>query len=75
MRFRSSKSDGFQAFAVSGVNTVSFAITATDEAKKGLLGFAVERGVKGGKLQFRPGFKVFHSVEPKPNKGTRVSTQ
>lgn len=75
MRFKSAKSDGFQAFAVSGVNTVSFAITATGDAKEGLLGFAVERGIKGGKLQFRPGFKVFHSVEPKPTKETRVSTK
>jgi phosphatidylserine/phosphatidylglycerophosphate/cardiolipin synthase-like enzyme len=75
MRFKSAKSDGFQAFAVSGVNTVSFAITATDDAKEGLLGFAVERGLKGGKLFFRPGFKVFHSVIPNPDKDTRVNTK
>src|SRR4051812_26916737 len=75
MRFKSEKSDGFQAFAVSGVNTISFAVSATDEAKSGLLGFAVERGKKGGKLEFLPGFKVFHSVEPKPTKNTRVSTR
>jgi len=75
MRFKSAKSDEFQAFAVTGVNTVAFAITASDEAKNGLLGFAVERGVKGGKLEFRPGFKVFHAVVPKPDEKTRVSTE
>jgi phosphatidylserine/phosphatidylglycerophosphate/cardiolipin synthase-like enzyme len=75
MRFKSRQTDGFQAFAVCGVNTISFALTATEEAKKSLLGFAVERGIKGGKLEFRPGFKVFHSVEPKPTVHTRVSTK
>ena len=34
MRFRSPMQDGFQVFAVAGVNTVSFAITAEDDAKK-----------------------------------------
>jgi len=75
MRFKSSKTDGFQVFAVSGVNTVSFAISATDAGKEGLLGFAVERGLKGQKLEFQPGFKVFKSVLPKPTKDTRVSTK
>ena len=43
MRFKSRKSGGFQVFAVSGTNTVSFAIDASAAARKGLLGFAVER--------------------------------
>lgn len=67
--------DGFQAFAVSGVNIVSFAITAEDAAKEGLLGFSVERGLKGKKPEFRPGFKVFRSLLPHPTKDTRVSTR
>lgn len=75
MRFKSPATDGFRAFAVTGVNTVSFAITATDAAKKGLLGFAVERGLAGKKPEFRPGFKVFQSVLPKPDANTRVSTK
>src|SRR5262249_22735535 len=58
MRFKSPQTDGFQAFAVSGVNTISFAISATEDAKKGLLGFAVERGLKGKKRVFQPGLKV-----------------
>lgn len=74
MRFKSAVTDGFQVFAVSGVNTVSFAITATDEAKEDLLGFAVRRALKGEKPEVRPGFKVFRSLVPHPTKGTRVST-
>jgi phosphatidylserine/phosphatidylglycerophosphate/cardiolipin synthase-like enzyme len=75
MRFKSAKTDGLQVFAVTGVNTVAFAIAASDEARKGLLGFAVARGVKGKKPEFRPGFKVFHSVLPKPDRTTSVSTE
>src|SRR3954454_14172176 len=75
MRFKSPKADGVQAFAVSGVNTISCAITATEEAKKGLLGFAVERGLNGAKFEFQPGFKVFRSLEPHPTEATRVSTK
>jgi phosphatidylserine/phosphatidylglycerophosphate/cardiolipin synthase-like enzyme len=75
MRFKSPPTDGFQAFAVSGVNTISFAISATAGAKKGLLGFAVERGLKGKKPTFQPGFKVFRSLLPHPTKDTRVSTK
>jgi hypothetical protein len=43
MRFKSRPKGGFQAFAVSGPNTISFAIVAEEDAKQGLLGFAVER--------------------------------
>ena len=57
MRFKSAKTDGLEAFAVTGVNTVAFAIKASDEAKKGLLGFAVERGVTGKKPSFGPASK------------------
>ena len=42
MRFKS-KSNKFQVFAITGVNTISFGIKASEQAKKGLLGFAVER--------------------------------
>ncbi|MBX7168725.1 MAG: hypothetical protein K1X74_20480 [Pirellulales bacterium] len=75
MRFKSKLTGGFQVFAVSGINTTSFAITADSAAQKGLLGFAVQRAFKQGKLEFRPGFKVFRSVLPKPTPATRVSTE
>lgn len=75
MRFKSAKAGGFQVFAVSGINTVSFAITATDTARQGLLGFAVERAdPKENQRYFMYGFKVFPSVIPHPDKDTRVST-
>jgi pimeloyl-ACP methyl ester carboxylesterase len=43
MRFKSGKTDDLKIFAVSGVNTVSFGISATAKATKGLLGFALKR--------------------------------
>jgi len=75
MRFRSSEQAGFQVFAVSGVNTVSFAISASAQARNGLLGFAVQRALKGEAPTYRPGFKVFPSIIPHPDKSTRVSTK
>jgi len=47
MRFKSAKSNSFQIFAISGVNTISFGIQAGDKAKKGLLGFGVFGTVPG----------------------------
>jgi hypothetical protein len=33
MRFKSAKKDGFQVFAVAGVNTISFGTSATNAAR------------------------------------------
>jgi phosphatidylserine/phosphatidylglycerophosphate/cardiolipin synthase-like enzyme len=75
MRFRSEKLDGFQVFAVAGTNTVSFAITATINARQGLLGFAVERvDTKENQRYYMLGYKVFESRVPKPMPGMRIST-
>ena len=75
IRFRSKKKDGFQIFAVTGPNTISFGISATAVAKKGLLGFAVERSdPKENERFFMTGFKVFKSVIPKPDEKTIAST-
>jgi phosphatidylserine/phosphatidylglycerophosphate/cardiolipin synthase-like enzyme len=74
MRFKSTVVDGFQAFAVTGTNTISFAITATAAAKRGLLGFAVRRSEASAPPTKMPGFKVFRSLVPKPDRNTRVST-
>lgn len=75
MRFRSTKVDGFQIYAVSGINTISFAIEASENARTGLLGFAVEREDPTENQKFYlPGFKVFPSVIPQPDETTRVST-
>src|SRR5262245_19932602 len=75
MRARSDKVGGFQVFAVSGVNTISFAVAADAPARKGLLGFAVERSDAVEDEQFFMfGFKVFKSLILKPDEQTKVST-
>ena len=75
MRFKSKPSNGYQVFAVSGVNTISFGINANAASRKGLLGFAVERIDKTEKeKKIMPGFKVFKSVVPNPTEKTQVST-
>jgi phosphatidylserine/phosphatidylglycerophosphate/cardiolipin synthase-like enzyme len=75
MRFKSKPSNGYQVFAVSGVNTISFGINANNAARKGLLGFAVERVDKAeNEKKVMPGFKVFRSVIAHPTTKTQVST-
>ena len=75
MRFKSQKVGGFRVYAVAGVNTISFGIEATTAAKKGLLGFSVERfDPKEDERFTMPGFKVFRSVIPNPEPHLQVST-
>lgn len=75
MRFRSPHVGAFQVFAVSGVNTVSFAIKATAPTP-GLLGFSVERSdPTENERRWMPGYKVFHSVIPEPDETLEVSTR
>jgi phosphatidylserine/phosphatidylglycerophosphate/cardiolipin synthase-like enzyme len=76
MRFRSQPTDGYVIHAVSGINTISFAIDATGANTAGLLGFAVERVDPAASEQyFMYGFKVFRSVIPVPTKEMVVSTR
>lgn len=76
MRFKSKSQQGFQIFAVTGVNTISFGIQASSAACKGLLGFAIEREDPAEEQRyFMPGFKVFESIVPVPGEDTRVSTE
>lgn len=75
MRFKSHKIGGYQVFAVSGVNTVSFAIDGKDADTAGLLGFAVERhDIQEDERYYVYGFKVFKSVIANPEPNTVVST-
>lgn len=75
MRFKSQPKDGFQIFAVSGTNTVSFALTATTAARAGLLGFQVDRAHPADNTsKTMLGFKVFRSVVPNPDENDPVST-
>jgi phosphatidylserine/phosphatidylglycerophosphate/cardiolipin synthase-like enzyme len=75
MRFKSTLTDGYQVFAVSGTNTISFAIDADEADTKGLLGFAVERSDPAENQRYYVfGFKVFPSVVPEPDEKTTVKT-
>jgi len=75
MRFKSAKTGGYQVFAVTGTNTVSFGIDFKDANTKGLLGFAVERIDKTENQRFFTfGFKVFPSVVKHPDEKTLVKT-
>jgi phosphatidylserine/phosphatidylglycerophosphate/cardiolipin synthase-like enzyme len=75
MRFASSPSPEGRIFAVAGTNTVSFGIDASEQTRKDLLGFAVERFDAGeDEHYFMPGFKVFKSVIPEPIAYAPVST-
>jgi phosphatidylserine/phosphatidylglycerophosphate/cardiolipin synthase-like enzyme len=75
MRFKSPVVGGLQIFAVAGTNTVSFGVRATATARKGLLGFSIER-VDGasGHREWVHGYKVFRSIIPNPTPKTVVST-
>jgi phosphatidylserine/phosphatidylglycerophosphate/cardiolipin synthase-like enzyme len=75
MRFRSQRVGGYQVSAVSGTNTVSFAIDADPSVTSELLGFSVERSDPAeDERYFMYGFKVFGSVIPNPTEDLVVST-
>jgi phosphatidylserine/phosphatidylglycerophosphate/cardiolipin synthase-like enzyme len=76
MRFKSRRNDAGQVFAVTGTNTVSFGIAASEATLDGLLGFAVERiDPATGARRFVDGFKVFESLVPQPTPDLRVTTR
>lgn len=75
MRAKSKKTGGYTMYAVSGTNTVSFAIDFREADTAGLLGFAVERfNHATGERKFVDGYKVFKSTIPNPDADTVVST-
>jgi hypothetical protein len=75
MRFKSSIIDGYQIFAVSGTNTISFGVKFDKADTRGLLGFAIERSdPTENERYFVFGFKVFPSVIPEPDDKTTVRT-
>ena len=75
MRFRSRTAAAGRVYAVTGTNTVSFAVVASGVTKAGLLGFAVRRyDLAAGTDEWMPGFKVFRTLVPNPLPGERVST-
>ncbi|MDQ8730209.1 phospholipase D-like domain-containing protein [Bradyrhizobium sp. LHD-71] len=75
MHFVSEKTGGYRVYAVTGINTVSFAIDFREADPEGLLGFAVERhDPKEDQRYYVYGMKVFRSVIPRPDETTSVST-
>lgn len=75
MRFKSSRTDGYLAFAVTGTNTISFAIDASKANTKGLLGFAIQRkDFVENEERFMTGFKVFKKLVPEPDLDAPLST-
>lgn len=75
MRAKSKKTNGYIVYAVSGTNTVSFAIDFSGAVTKGLLGFSVERlDKKTGERKYADGFKVFKGEVTNPDENTVVST-
>ncbi|MEK7254945.1 MAG: phospholipase D-like domain-containing protein, partial [Bacteroidota bacterium] len=75
MRFKSTAVAGYKAFAVTGVNSISFAIDFAKTNTAGLLGFAIERNDPVEKeRKFMTGFKVFKSLVPDPDIDTALST-
>ena len=75
MRAKSNETDGYIIYAVSGTNTISFAIDFRNANTNGLLGFAVERINKAtGKKKPIKGYKVFRDIIQNPTPETVVST-
>lgn len=75
MRAKSKKTNGYIIYAVSGTNTVSFAIDFRDADTQGLLGFAVERiDHRSGERKYMDGYKVFRDLIQNPSSETVVNT-
>jgi phosphatidylserine/phosphatidylglycerophosphate/cardiolipin synthase-like enzyme len=75
MRFKSIKTNGYTVYAITGTNTISFAIDFRGANTKNLLGFAVERiDKRHGSRKFMEGFKVFKQIITQPTEDTEVST-
>lgn len=75
MREISKTKYGYTIYAVSGTNTISFAIDFRKAKTKGLLGFAVERiDHNKGERKFMDGYKVFKKLIPHPTPEQVVNT-
>lgn len=71
----SDRKDGFSVQAISGTRAVMFAMNATKDATRDLLGFAIgRRSAPGQDVDWFNGFKCFEAVEADPARGQRFST-
>ncbi len=69
------RTDGISVHAIAGSNAVLLAMNATDERRRGLLGFALGRcSGAGGRIRWMDGFKFFRDLVPEPRPGDTRST-
>ena len=59
--------DHLRVKVIAGTHVVLMALDMDEETRKGLRGFAVKRGVKGGPQEWLRGTKYFEELVPKPD--------
>ncbi len=69
----SARANGISVHAIAGSHAVLLAMNATEEARKGLAGFAIGT-VAAGQPRWLKGFKFFKDLVPDPVPGERRST-
>lgn len=65
---------GIAVHAIPGTWSVLFGLDATEEARQGLLGFALGKRSRSGDIRWQRGFKFFAETVPDPQPGERRST-
>lgn len=70
----SARSAGISVQAIAGSQSVLLAMNATEEARRGLLGFAIGRRDHSGEITWLNGFKFFRRLVPDPRPGETRST-
>ncbi|POF34043.1 phospholipase D-like domain-containing protein [Roseibium marinum] len=65
---------GISIHAIPGTRSVLFGLDATEEARIGLLGFALGKRAGDGRIRWQRGFKFFAETVPDPQPGERRST-
>jgi phosphatidylserine/phosphatidylglycerophosphate/cardiolipin synthase-like enzyme len=71
----SNKNDSISVFAVAGTYVVLLGLDATDELRKKLLGFALQRiDHDEGEQYWLLGFRTFKETNPNPPRGLQIST-
>ncbi|MEL7127928.1 MAG: phospholipase D-like domain-containing protein [Pseudomonadota bacterium] len=65
---------GISVHAIAGSHTVLFGMDATEEARQGLLGFALGRRQSSNTIAWMNGFKFFRETLPDPEPGMLKST-
>lgn len=66
--------NGISVHAIPGTHTILFGMDATEEARRGLLGFALGKRKPSGNISWMNGFKVFEETFPNPAPGTLKPT-